>query len=61
MWTFKKNVVYKTPPNNIPELKRRIVECERFTPEKVQYVREQFELRHYHYLTNIGGHLEHLT
>lgn len=61
LWGHLKSVVYKTQPRDIPELRRRIVEeCQRITPETFQNLREQFELRLYHCLTNNGGHFEHL-
>ncbi|XP_050295593.1 uncharacterized protein LOC126735594 isoform X2 [Anthonomus grandis grandis] len=61
LWGHIKSVVYKTQPDDIEDLKRRITEASRAIPEEVfQNVREEFENRLYFCLENNGEHFEHL-
>lgn len=62
LWGHLKSVVFRTKPNDIEELKRRITDaCHQITPETLQSVRQQFEQRLY-FCQEVGGaHFEHLT
>jgi len=61
LWGHLKTVVYKNQPENILDLKCKIVEaCQQITREMFENVREAFEQRLYHCLTNNGAHFEHL-
>lgn len=61
LWGHLKSVVYKTPPENIADLRQRITqECRSIPSPVFQKVREEFESRLYHCMDRNGEHFEHL-
>lgn len=61
LWGHLKSVVFKTQPESIEELRRRITEeCRALSRETFENVRQEFENRLYYCLENNGNHFEHL-
>ena len=53
--------MYKTPPENLNDLRQRIVnECRAIPASTFENVRLEFENRLYYCLANNGEHFEHL-
>ena len=60
-WGHLKTKVYTTKPNDLEDLRERIVrESRLITPEMLQAVREKFEHNLYHCMEVGGGHFQHL-
>lgn len=61
LWGYLKTMVYKTPPQDIQDLRHRITDtCRQINNVTFTKVRQEFENRLYFCLANNGEHFEHL-
>ena len=62
LWGYLKTEVYRTPVNDLHELRARTSrECRNIQRETFEKVRREFESRLYYCLANNGSHFEKLT